>query len=430
MEPTRYIARGGDVRETIRLGATLVDWRHIAVLRIAPAWLSGYAVVILLVTVLVNLATQLARTAYGLTLPAMRDSLGLSYSQAGSLIAAVSIFLMIASLTFGMLAPRYGSRYIVGASTIVAGVAMVFLGASPSFPIALLTSAAIGFAAGGATTPAMGLLSVWFDARHRGTVAGVAAAGGGMSFIVIGALVPWLTGRDPEDGWRHTWYVLAAVVIVTGIFSLVYLRDAPKEVVGHGKVGGAWPTAAYRSRQVWLIALLAFCSGWGVGLYTTFFGAYLEEQGVGLATSGRLWGLLGLLAIGSGVLWGTLSDRIGRPMGFLLSFATFGAGCLLFWVAPVLAGFTASVLLAGISFRAAYTICAASAGDYVAPRYSAAAFGLMGVGAGLGQAAGPLIGGGIADVTQALKWVFVLATGGAATAAVASMFLRRPRASS
>ena len=148
MEPTRYIARGGDVRETIRLGATLVDWRHIAVLRIAPAWLSGYAVVILLVTVLVNLATQLARTAYGLTLPAMRDSLGLSYSQAGSLIAAVSIFLMIASLTFGMLAPRYGSRYIVGASTIAAGVAMVFLGASPSFPIALLTSAAIGFAAG------------------------------------------------------------------------------------------------------------------------------------------------------------------------------------------------------------------------------------------------------------------------------------------
>ena len=238
MEPTRYIARGGDVRETIRLGATLVDWRHIAVLRIAPAWLSGYAVVILLVTVLVNLATQLARTAYGLTLPAMRDSLGLSYSQAGSLIAAVSIFLMIASLTFGMLAPRYGSRYIVGASTIAAGVAMVFLGASPSFPIALLTSAAIGFAAGGATTPAMGLLSVWFDARHRGTVAGVAAAGGGMSFIVIGALVPWLTGRDPEDGWRHTWYALAAVVIVTGIFSLVYLRDAPKEVVGAREGGG------------------------------------------------------------------------------------------------------------------------------------------------------------------------------------------------
>ena len=137
-------------------------------LRVAPVWMSGYAAVIILVTVLVNLATQLARTAYGLTLPSMRDSLGLSHFQEGSLITAVAVSLMVASLIFGMLAARYGTRFIAGALTIAAGVAMVLLGTSTNFLFALAMSAMIGFATGGCLTPVMGLLPIWFDSRNRG----------------------------------------------------------------------------------------------------------------------------------------------------------------------------------------------------------------------------------------------------------------------
>jgi MFS family permease len=129
----------------------------------------------------------------------------------------------------------------------------------------------------------------------------------------------------------------------------------------------------------------------------------------------------------SGVFWGNTSDRLGRRAGFSLSFVALGAGALLFWAAPVMGGFVASVLLVGVSFRAAYIVCAASAGDYASPRFSAAAFGLMGMGAGLGNALGPLLGGWIADLTE-VRWVFTLPTGGAAFAVLASTFLRRPRA--
>ena len=139
--------------------------------------------------------------------------------------------------------------------------------------------------------------------------------------------------------------------------------------------------------------------------------------------------LLGLLGIGSGLLWGTLSDRLGRRAGFLLSFIAYDIGGLLFWASPVLVGFIASVVLVGISFRASYVICAAAAGDYVDPRFSAAAFGLMGVGAGLGQATGPLLGGYIADVTETASWVFVLTVGGAAAAIFGAIFLRQPSSS-
>ena len=394
--------------------------------RVAPAWLSGYGAVILLVAVMVNLSNQMARSAYGLTLPSMEISLELTHFQAGSLITGMSILGMAANLVFGMLAPRYGSRYLVGISAIAASAAMVLLGTSTSFLFALAMSSVVGFATGGCITPAMGLLAVWFDSQNRGTVAGLAAAGGGAGFVVLGALVPWLTGRDPDDGWRHTWNFLAAMIFVTGVLSLVLLRDRPVQTAPDSRSEGAWPIAAYKSPQVWVIVFLAFWAGWTVGSYTTFFGVYLEEQEVSLAASGRLWGLLGTLAVGSGLLWGILSDRIGRPRGFMFSFAIFGSGCLLFWAAPMLAGFIASVVLVGVTLRAAYTVCAASAGEYVAPGFSAAAFGLMGVGAGFGQAIGPLIAGYIADVTDSLAWVYILATVGSAGGMLGSFFLRRP----
>ena len=192
--------------------------------------------------------------------------------------------------------------------------------------------------------------------------------------------------------------------------------------------GQARPLAVLSNPLVWLTSFLALCSGWCIGLYTTFFGVYLVEQDVSLAVSGRLWMLLGILAIGSGVIWGTVSDRFGRRAGFLFSFAALGVGLAMFWLWPVLAGFIVSVVFAGVTLRATYTVCAASAGDYVAPHFSAVAFGLMGMGAGLGNGVGPLIGGRIADATGDLSWVFVLATGGAAAGVAASIFLRRPGA--
>ena len=61
------------------------------------------------------------------------------------------------------------------------------------------------------------------------------------------------------------------------------------------------------------------------------------------------------------------------------------------------------------------------------PQFAAAAFGLIIVGASLGQATGPLLGGYIADVTGDLGLAFAPAVGVTALAVFAATFLRRPR---
>lgn len=159
---------------------------------------------------------------------------------------------------------------------------------------------------------------------------------------------------------------------------------------------------------------MAFCSGFVHGILTTSYGAYLEvEQGIDVTVVGALFMLIGVLSIGSGIGSGALSDRIGRGLAFAATFLIEVACHALFWMAPDLIFFIIASVLAGFALRSTYTICAAAAGDFVPVFMAPAAFGLMGMGAGIGGTISPAISGPVADVTGTLRWSFAMASGAA-----------------
>ena len=175
------------------------------------------------------------------------------------------------------------------------------------------------------------------------------------------------------------------------------------------------------------MAFLAFTSGWSQNIFTTFFGVYLsEENGVSLATVGQLVVLIGVLSIASGVLWGRMSDRIGRGQAFTYSFLVQGGAFALLALAPGTVSFIVASVLMGITLRASYTICAAASGDYVPVRFSAAAFALMSMGAGLGSTISPTVGGAIADYVD-MRWSFGLGIAGSVAGIAGSIFLQTRR---
>ena len=289
----------------------------------------------------------------------------------------------------------------------------------------------MGIGGGAALTPMMGLLSAWFRMSDRGLAAGLAASGGSIAFIIAGVLVPVLIGANSEDGWRHSWQLFGGIVLIAAVVSLLFVRERPPVPLEAEQLPGparsAWPVEAFKSPAVWLIALIAFTSGWAQNLFTTFFGLYLTvENGVSLATFGQLFTLIGVLSIGSGVLWGWMSDKLGRGQAFAYSFVVQGASFVLLALVPGFVPFLIASVLMGVTLRATYTICAASAGDYVPVRFSAAAFALMSTGAGLGSAISPTIGGVVADYI-AMKWVFWMAAGGSVIGTVGAIYLQTRR---
>ena len=403
---------------------------------LTPEWLLTYAGVILLMAVLVNLFTSFAQHSYSLTIPSMRDSehgLGLSYTEVTLLVTVVSAAKMGASFASGTLTLRYGIRPMIGIGTILSGAAMFLLGLAPNFYVALAATALMGVGSGAALTPMMGLLAPWFAARQRGVAAGLASAGASIGFVITGLMVPWLVHQNPDEGWRLTWFIFGGLTLAISALSVIFVHDRPGQPSGAAtgaREGRAWPLVALRSPFVWLVTLLAFCAGWCLGIFTSLFGAYLsEENGIDLVVAGRLLVLIGVLSVGSGALWGGVSDRAGRGYAFLLVGLVQTIAFALFWLIPGMVVFVVSSVLIGLTLRAAYVICAASAGDYVPVHFAGAAFGLMSSGAGLGLTVSPVVGGLMAD-TVGMSWAFSLALAASVVAMVAGAVLHHMTVSS
>ncbi|HLB11862.1 MAG TPA: YbfB/YjiJ family MFS transporter, partial [Dehalococcoidia bacterium] len=65
------------------------------------------------------------RWAYSLILPGMREGLTLTYTQMGILSTGNMVGYLAAVPVAGIAASRYGSRMVIGASMLVAGVALL-----------------------------------------------------------------------------------------------------------------------------------------------------------------------------------------------------------------------------------------------------------------------------------------------------------------
>ncbi len=394
-----------------------------------PQWVRTYAAVILAVSLAVNLITSFSLYVQALTIPGMKSTFDLSYTTVFVLVVALSISRVVSGLLSGAAASRYGGRWMVISSIFVQAVAMALLGWSPSYWVALVAMIAVGVSSGASLTPMMGMLAPWFRATDRGMAAGIAASGGSLAIIFTGVIVPPLTGVFGEEAWRYTWYVLAATSVVIGLVCVGFIREA--QVSATPPSGGppaastamstptrrgpaGWPVQVYTNPYVWLITGMAFCSGFVHGILTSSYGAYLEvEHGTDVAVVGALFMLIGVLSIGSGIGSGALSDRIGRGLAFGATFLIEVACHSLFWLAPELVFFVIASVLAGFALRSTYTICAAAAGDFVPVFMAPAAFGLMGMGAGIGGTISPAISGPIADATGTLRWSFAMASGAA-----------------
>jgi MFS family permease len=132
------------------------------------------------------------------------------------------------------------------------------------------------------------------------------------------------------------------------------------------------------------------------------------------------------LSIFCGVIWGGISDRLGRSKGAALSYLTLGLSYIIFAMVNVPFGFYLSAVIFGLTAWSIPTIMAAAAGDFVGPRLAPAGLGFITLFFGIGQALGPALGGYLADATQSFRIPFLVAGGISFIGMVTSMYLNKP----
>jgi sugar phosphate permease len=393
-----------------------------------------YAWVILAAGVLVVFGSLgLARFGYSVILPSMQASLALTNTQAGALATANLIGYLVLSVPSGALAARFGPRMVITAGLALAAVSLLLTGRVNAFLPALALRALAGAGSGASNVPMMGLLAAWFTSRRRGLAAGITTGGLSLALIVLGPLVPRLLELYGEAGWRLSWYLLGAATLVLALVSLVALRNRPAELglvpagqraavdallpavapaaaIERGPRQGLQWGLVYRSPIVWHLGFLYIAFGFSYIIYMTFFtksliaeGAYSQEA------AGRLFMLMGWLSLASGLIWGTISDAIGRQRTLIIVHLLHATAFGLFGLWQVPLGFTLSTVLFGLGAWSIPAVMAATCGDLLGPRLAPAGLGFITLFFAFGQAVGPSVAGAIADSAGTFAPAFVLA---------------------
>lgn len=165
-------------------------------------------------------------------------------------------------------------------------------------------------------------------------------------------------------------------------------------------------------------------------LYVTFIvTSMVDTYGMRPADAGGLWSWFGFLSIFSGVMFGWISDRIGRRAGMGVAFVILASAYLLIGFGTWMPGLYASVVLFGLAAWSVPVIMAATAGDIFGPAGAANALAALTLAFSAGQAGGPVLAGFIAESTGDFSASYAGAGAAALLAATLSFMLKTPAAS-
>lgn len=397
-----------------------------------------YGWVIILAGCLVLFACfGLARYAYAMLLPAMQTGLGLSYDQSGYIGTGNFIGYLLSVMLVPSALRHTTPRIAVTGGLLVISLALLAISRCTAFWQVFCLYTLAGSGGGFANIPLMQLITYWFQRSHRGRALGLTLGGNGAGIALAGVLIPLLNQAYGIEGWRTGWLVLGLICLLVTLIAGLLLRNSPSEL-GLEPIGTAGTCCAWqlehRSRAddaglLLRLGLVYLAFGATFMIYGTFMvTTMVREYSMTEAAAGAYWSWVGLFSLFSGVLFGGISDRIGRKNGLALVFLVQTAAYLLVGLQLGGGWLVASIVFYGLAVFAIPAIMAAAVADYLGLARAAAAFSTVTLFFAVGQSAGPALAGVLARMSGSFSPAYLLAAGLTTLACLCVLTLPKPSA--
>lgn len=397
-----------------------------------------YGWVIVGVSFLTIAATYATRYSFTIFYVAMLKDLGWSRASLAGAFSLAMLIYGIFSPFIGGLMDRFGPRRLFPLAALMLALGMVasgYIRAPWHFYLTYGVLITLGLNGLGAV-PHAPIISNWFILK-RGLASGIIMVGYGVG-IVFAPLIQQMISRW---GWRGTFpifgLIVASLIIpLTVIFQRLHPQEKGlrpdgleqedlerlKKVYGTGadvsSIDPVWTSQdwtvrkAVRTVRFWGLMLANINFGFFMGTILVHQAPFIVDAGFSGMFAATILGLTGLVNAGGNLLWGTLSDRIGREWTY-----TMACGCAFFsMILLILVKGTSNPWLLyghGILFGLGYALASlwqGIAGDLFQGKQYGAIFGLMTVGFGVGNFLGPWLGGYLFDTrgTYAIALILCL----------------------
>jgi len=292
------------------------------------------------------------RNNLGVALPGLQDELHYTKSEVGTVLMALKLAYGIGQFINGQLAEHWRPRLLLALGMIASAALNVLFGWATALYFLTFVWACNGYVQALGWPPTMRVAANWFPALQRGRAIGIIGTGyqlcGALTFVVAG----WAADRF---GWRGALYVPAALVVVSALHMMIFLKDSP-DVAGPAQSSTAMPAssvgenilATLSNPALWLVAaalcLLDACrygfTDWGV--------THLKEvQGASVSSAAFKYAVLPFGGIAGAYLAGWATDRFfaGRRAPVIVGLLLVLTGLTLIYDRVIHWGFGASIVI-------------------------------------------------------------------------------------
>jgi OFA family oxalate/formate antiporter-like MFS transporter len=353
---------------------------------------------------------------------------------------AVVLFSVMTMVGARLLA-RFGPRVVVSTGGVLAGLGVIIssLSTSPwvyTAAFGVLLGSGIGFVYASASPVALR----WFPASKAGLVSGIVVAGFGMGSAWVAPLARALIS---SIGLQSTMLYLGIGMLIVVVAFAQLLQFPPagfipadgsqvKSTIVLNRVDFE-PDQIIKTWQFYFL-WITFALGSGAGLMVIGNLASIVADQISLATVSAV--AVSVLAVGNGlgrVLYGTLSDRIGRKAVLIIAFVFQAA--LILTLRQVLPGSPLAnvpallvlVALIGANFGAVLAVFPVMTKDYFGTKNFAINYGLVYTAFGLGGFMISQLAGYFKDLYGDFNYAYLMAAGILVVAAALMAMLKSPQ---
>ena len=270
---------------------------------------------------------------------------------------AFSLFLILYGIICpfaGSIVDRFGPRRVLVLGSLLWGTGLALCSLIHSwgqFYIFFGVIAAIGAGFTG-WVPTATVIQNWF-AEKRGLAIGVLSSGIGIGIFVW---IPTIQYLINGIGWRMAYRVMAFFIpLVVITMTIIFLKKPPRRtsstpteqetyyammrnplIVDLKWASRSWTLwQAIFTKQFWTAGVSFFFSGLVTQSIFTHHVAFFVDEGLETLFVSYIVGMIGVVSIAGKILWGTLSDRIGREITYTLVIACCICGISLLITFPI-----------------------------------------------------------------------------------------------
>lgn len=263
---------------------------------------------------------------------------------------------------------------------------------------------------------------------------GIAIAGVGIGTTFI----PLIASRVISIyGWRMSYLIVGIIALALIMSAAQFLKRDPSKVGqlpdGEGEekesdsdlqASGFSLREAIRTRQLWLLCGISFSYYLAVSVIFVHVVIHATGLGIPAISAANILAIIGMASIAGRVILGSVGDRIGSRLALIISLILMATALIWLMVITEVWMFFLFAAIFGFGYGGAAALKSPMTAELFGLSSLGCLLGIAYFSDCIGGVVGPVLAGGIFDLTGSYQWAFLVCIASSVTALILASLLR------